>query len=82
MIGRERVTVGTRSFIYYLAAGFSVGLPTRKSIFAKGIKTSYNRGMGKQKIVEYFEEVEASREYSGSGGSVCQKMILQISEQR
>lgn len=33
----------------------------RKSIFAKGIKTSYNRGMGKQKIVEYFEEVEASQ---------------------
>lgn len=78
MIGRERVTVGTRSFIYYLAAGFSVGLPTRKSIFAKGIKTSYNRRMGKQKIVEYFEEVEASREYSGYFCSIPEAISIVV----
>ena len=51
---------------------------TRKSIFAKGIKTSYNRRMGKQKIVEYFEEVEASREYSGYFCSIPEAISIVV----
>lgn len=55
-----------------------VSLPPRKSIFAKGIKTSYNRRMGKQKIVEYFEEVEASREYSGYFCSIPEAISIVV----
>ncbi len=50
----------------------------RKSIIAKGIKTSYNRGMRKQKIVEYFEEVEASREYSGYFCSIPEAISIVV----
>ena len=50
----------------------------RKSIFAKGIKRSYTRGMGKQQIVEYFEEVEASREYSGYFCSIPEAISIVV----
>lgn len=60
------------SFTTYL------GYDSRKSIFAKGIKTSYNRRMGKQKIVEYFEEVEASREYSGYFCSIPEAISIVV----